>query len=82
MKRLALGIVSDEVSPDFREATRHATAWDISLFELRVLKTGRIPAIDPAELREVLGLVRSQGLRVTALSPGVYKLPVSQSSRL
>jgi sugar phosphate isomerase/epimerase len=82
MNRIALGIVSDEVSPDFREAALHATQWGISIFEIRVLKTGRVPAVDQAELQEVKKVVNEHGLTITALSPGIFKLPISQTAGL
>ncbi|MCX6132549.1 MAG: sugar phosphate isomerase/epimerase [Ignavibacteriales bacterium] len=82
MNRIALGIVSDEVSPDFGEAAHHAAEWGISIFEIRVLKTGRIPAVDQSELREIKTLVKNNGLAVTALSPGIFKLPLSQTAGL
>jgi L-ribulose-5-phosphate 3-epimerase len=82
MNRIALGIVSDEVSADFREAARHATNWGISIFEIRALKSGRIPAVEPAELREVKTVVKEHDLTVTALSPGIFKLPVSHTAGL
>jgi len=49
MNQIALGIVSDEVSPDFGEAARYGAEWGISIFEIRVLKTGRIPVVDQGE---------------------------------
>jgi sugar phosphate isomerase/epimerase len=82
MRRLEFGIVSDEISPDFDEAARYGGEWGISIFELRVLRTGRIPAVDQAELREVQALVKDNGLKITALSPGIFKLPLSQMAKL
>lgn len=82
MHRIELGIVSDEISPDFREAARHAAEWGISIFELRVLKTGRIPFVDQGELREIKALVKDHPFMVTALSPGILKLPLSQALKL
>jgi len=82
MHRLDFGMVSDEISPDFNEAARYGSDWGISIFELRVLRTGRIPAVDEGELKEVLALVKNNGLRVTALSPGIFKLPLSQTAKL
>ena len=82
MHRLEFGMVSDEISPDFNEAARYGREWGISIFELRVLRTGRIPAVDQGELREVQALVKSNGLRITALSPGIFKLPLSQTTKL
>jgi len=82
MNRIALGIVSDEVSPDFAEAVRHAYPWGISIYELRVVKSGRIPAVEPDELRSIQSLVRNKGLRISALSPGIFKFPLSESKKL
>ena len=82
MHRLEFGMVSDEISPDFNEAVRYGGEWGISIFELRVLKTGRIPAVDESELKEARALVKNNGLRVTALSPGIFKLPLSQTAKL
>jgi len=82
MHRLEFGMVSDEISPDFNEAVRYGGEWGISIFELRVLKTGRIPAVDESELKEARALVKNNGLRVTALSPGIFKLPLSQTTKL
>jgi sugar phosphate isomerase/epimerase len=82
MDRIALGIVSDEVTPDFEEAVRHALPWGISIFELRVLKSGRIPAVEPMELRSIQTLVKNNGISISALSPGIFKSPLSETAKL
>ena len=82
MHRLDFGIVSDEISPDFNEAARYGSEWGISIFELRVLRTGRVPAVDPSELKEVQAVVKDKRLKITALSPGIFKLPLSQTAKL
>lgn len=82
MKRISLGIVSDEVSPDFIDAAKQATSWGISIFEIRVLKSGRIPSVDPGELRDLKTAVKQQSLRISALSPGIFKYPISQAQKL
>ncbi len=82
MERIALGIVSDEVSPDFEEAVRHAYSWGISIYELRVVKSGRIPAVEPDELRLIRSVVKNNGLRISALSPGIFKFPLSETAKL
>jgi sugar phosphate isomerase/epimerase len=82
MNHIALGIVSDEVSPDFNEAARHALSWGINIFEIRVLKSGRIPSVDPSELREIKTRIKNEGLTVSAFSPGIFKLPLSQAPGL
>jgi len=82
MKPLELGLVSDEVDPDFGVAVRHAAAWSIRRFELRVLRTGRVPAVDPAEVRDVAGRVRDGSVMITALSPGTFKHPLSRPAEI
>jgi sugar phosphate isomerase/epimerase len=78
MTSLALGIVSDEIDPDFGVAARHASGWDITRFEIRCLRSGRVPAVDPAEVREVAARVRDGAATITALSPGTFKHPLSR----
>jgi L-ribulose-5-phosphate 3-epimerase len=82
MRHIELGIVSDEVSTDFNEAVRHSLDWGISIFEIRVLKTGRVPVVDQSELRDVKSLAKNHGLTISALSPGIFKLPLSQNAGL
>jgi sugar phosphate isomerase/epimerase len=82
MHHLSLGFVSDEISPDFREAVRYAKGWGISIFELRVLETGRIPNVERSELEDVKAAVKQYGLRISALSPGIFKHPLSETSKL
>jgi sugar phosphate isomerase/epimerase len=82
MTPLELGIVSDEITPDFAEAVRHALGWGIRKFELRVLKTGRVPRIEPAEVAEIEEIVRKQQVQITALSPGMFKHELSKREEL
>jgi sugar phosphate isomerase/epimerase len=77
---LDLGIVSDEVALPFREAVRHAAGWGITRFEIRCLVSGRVPALDRAEWNELVSLTGDQGLTITALSPGVFKHPLSRKA--
>ncbi|MEX1139545.1 MAG: sugar phosphate isomerase/epimerase family protein [Bacteroidota bacterium] len=79
---LALGIVSDEISPDFKEALRYGTEWGLSIYELRVLRSGRVPAVDPEEFREVLGLAANRGVTISALSPGIFKHHLSKKNEI
>lgn len=79
---LELGLVSDEVSPDFRIAVQHGVEWGIRRYEIRVLKSGRVPAVDPGEFQDVVACVREQGLKITALSPGIFKHRLSATAEL
>lgn len=82
MKPLALGIVSDEISPDFRQAVGYGTSWGISAFEIRCLTSGRVPNVEKAELSDAHKCVREHSLRITALSPGVFKHPLSKQAEI
>jgi sugar phosphate isomerase/epimerase len=82
MNALPLGIVSDEIHPDFEEAVRHGLSWDITRYELRVLTSGRVPQVSSEEWKRVCALVSQKNLMVTALSPGIFKHPLSRSDEL
>jgi sugar phosphate isomerase/epimerase len=79
---LALGIVSDEITNDFGEALRHGSSWGIDRYEIRCLTTGRIPRVEKQEVRAVAGLVREHGVRITALSPGMFKAHLSRTEEI
>ncbi len=70
---LDLGIVADEINRDFRQASRIGVEAGIKRYEIRFLKTGRAPMCEPAELREIERICEGEGLRITALSPGLFK---------
>jgi len=70
---LTLGIVADEISRDFREASRIGIEAGLKRYEIRFLKTGRAPMCDPAELLEIERICDGEGLQITALSPGLFK---------
>jgi sugar phosphate isomerase/epimerase len=82
MTPLTLGIVSDEIDNDFAVAAEHGTSWGISRYELRVLTTGRVPHVESAEVTRLVQTVRDRGLQITALSPGMFKHPLSRSREL
>ncbi|MBM4160010.1 MAG: sugar phosphate isomerase/epimerase [Ignavibacteria bacterium] len=82
MHRLSLAFVSDEISADFREAARYGTQWGISTYELRMLKTGRVPDVQADELENIMAAVKEYGIKISALSPGIFKHPLSQQSLL
>lgn len=70
---LNLGIVADEISRDFRQASQIGVAAGLRRYEIRFLKSGRAPMCDPAELREIEQICDGEGLEITALSPGLFK---------
>jgi sugar phosphate isomerase/epimerase len=68
-----IGFVSDEIDRDFVVASSLAEGWGVRLFELRALRSGRVPHVEAREMRAVLEIALSEDLRITALSPGIFK---------
>jgi len=82
MPSLAIGIISDEISQDFPKALQYGRTWSISTYELRCLTSGRIPNVDPAEAQAILTIVAKHEVTISALSPGVFKHPLSKRNEL
>lgn len=79
---LELGIVSDEISNNFAEAMHFASLWGVSIVEIRLLKSGRVPNVDKEDIEEVHRYLRGGDVRITALSPGIFKHPLSKLNEL
>ncbi len=79
---IEVGIVSDEISNDFGETMHYASLWGISIVEIRLLKSGRVPNVDKADIEEVRRYLRRGDVRITALSPGIFKHPLSKLNEL
>ncbi len=75
-----LGIVSDEISRDFREAVRVGTSLGIRRYEIRNLAAGRAPMCGDAAMAEVEGIARGEGVEITALSPGLFKFTDTEAA--
>ncbi len=82
MDSLPLGIVSDEIAPDFETALRYGKEWGISLFELRCVGGGRVPLITDEDAAFIDRAVLTEGIRITALSPGIFKHPLSDAAAI
>jgi sugar phosphate isomerase/epimerase len=68
------GIVADEIDRDFATAVRVGTSLGIRRYEIRNLKSGRVPMCSDEDLREVERIAANEGVEITALSPGLFKL--------
>jgi sugar phosphate isomerase/epimerase len=79
---MRIGIVTDEISTDAREAIRLGTSWGLKDYELRVIGDTRVPAITSTIVEELLRLKEEFGIRYTALSPGVFKGRITDSALL
>ena len=68
-----LGIVADEIDRDIRKALSVGVPLGLRRYEIRNLISARVPACDPAELRQVEEAMSAAGAIVTAISPGLFK---------
>lgn len=68
-----LSVVSDEISRDFVTAAEFAQKMDISVLELRNLRTGRFPFVAPEEFAEVEKYAGVHGITFRTISPGLCK---------
>lgn len=68
-------IVTDELSADPETAFELGLEWGVEHFELRGVHDGRVPRLAPHVRRRLVRAVRDFGVRVTALSPGLFKCP-------
>jgi len=73
---MRIGIVTDEISPDIREAFSLGVSWGIRDFEFRTSKSGRVPFVSEEDLQMLLGAKKDFGVTIRALSPGTFKVPV------
>lgn len=78
---LDVGVLTDELTRDLKEALEMALDWGIRRIELREGATARFPGLTTEERRLVDEAVRA-GIRVTAVSPGIFKGSVEDRRRL
>jgi len=73
---MRLAIVTDEISQDPATAVELGREWGIEWFELRMVMGGRVPDVDGGTVARIEHLLEKFGGRVSALSPGFFKMPV------
>ncbi len=73
---MRIGIVTDEISPDIREAISLGVSWGIHDFEFRTSQSGRIPHISKEDTQVLFECKKEFGISFTALSPGTFKAPL------
>ena len=81
---LEIGIVTDEISLDVREAIEVGLKLGIKNYELRCIGgyDKRVPYVDEKDIDFVLENVSSGKIKITALSPGVFKIKPGDLDRL
>jgi sugar phosphate isomerase/epimerase len=79
---MQIGIVTDEISADVREAIQLGTGWGIRHYELRVIADARVPSVKAETVDELLRLKENLGISYTALSPGTGKGSIDDHEKL
>ena len=79
---MKLSIVTDEISLNFKEAVDYGVEWGIENFELRSLTSGRIPYITNEELEQIIEVKEDYGINISAISPGLFKIPLNEEEQL
>ena len=79
---MQISIISDEISTDFQEVVNFALQWGIKDFEIRNLKSGRIPYVSEAEIDSLINLKNRYDLNISAISPGLFRISLSEEIQL
>ncbi|MCZ8516911.1 sugar phosphate isomerase/epimerase [Paenibacillus filicis] len=73
MNRFRLGILTDEVSQDIREAIRFAGQFGMEALELRSVDDRPLHQLEDEELENIKLLAESSGITICALSAPIFK---------
>ncbi len=73
---MKISIVADELSNDPETAFELGLEWGVDAFELRGVFDRRAPRIEPHLRRRLIRAVRQFGVSITAVSPGLFKIPL------
>lgn len=74
-----IALVTDEISGDPETAFELGLEQGIRHFELRGVYNGRVPRIDVHTHTRLLRAVREFGVNITAVSPGLFKIPLPEA---
>lgn len=68
-------IVTDELSDSPETAFELGLEWGVRHFELRGMHDARVPRLSPAQRHRLLRAIKAFDVRITAISPGLFKIP-------
>jgi len=77
-----VSVLTDEISQDPITAVELACDWGIRHLEIRELFGKRVPDDDPAARRTLLELLESYEVNVAAITPGLFKVPLSDKKAI
>jgi sugar phosphate isomerase/epimerase len=79
---MKIGFVTDEISPDINTALTKCAEWEIDTVEIRSLLSGRLPYISDEEKSSLLNLKKKFGIKVSAISPGIFRFGFGEKGKL
>lgn len=81
---MELAILSDEISLDLEEAFRIGTDLGFRKYEIRCMDDyeHRVPNFNPRRYEQILQLVEAGTIEVTAVTPGTFKIDLSDTDAL
>lgn len=77
---MEIAIVTDEFSADPETAFELGLEEGVRHFELRGVHSDRVPRITAHEKARLLRAIRDFGVEITAVSPGLFKIPLPASA--
>src|SRR5215813_6085138 len=78
---MLISIVTDELSADLETAIELGTDWGIKNFELRGYGSQRVPMLTDYQKQHVKELLEAYGVKIVAISPGLFKIPYTMGKR-
>jgi sugar phosphate isomerase/epimerase len=79
---MRIGIVTDEISLDIREAFSLGVSWGIHDFEFRSSTSGRVPNVSSEDVRVLLQMKKEFSATIAALSPGTFRCLVDDKEAI
>ena len=79
---MRIGIVTDEISADIKEALSIGVDWEIKDYELRCIGSNRVPYITKEDIGIINDHREKSGIKITALSPGAFKCALSDTAAI
>jgi sugar phosphate isomerase/epimerase len=79
---MRISIVTDEISADPETAIELGVSWGVRDFELRGFGADRVPHFSAFQKQRLSELLDEYDVRVVAISPGVFKCPFPDQSRM
>lgn len=78
---MEISLITDEISADPETAFELGLSWGVRDFELRTVENNRVPDLSDYQKIRIKELVEEYGVRIIAISPGLFKCPYPGRAR-